>query len=879
MFLALKVKIGLLFLLQTFCLSLMAQSTENLDLSADYEEAPLVTILEELEEKYGLTFSYLANTLEAKTVTYRFRNAGWKEVTDFLFRRSGIEVKVLDGGYVVLTNLPESARRPQEVCLRVLDEAGQPLPFVTVSLNGKEQSFYSDNDGWCRRKFQAANTDSLHLDFIGYDPISIPLTTINAGQCPAQKMTASGIDLISIIVLEYLTEGIDATPEGREVRFKPNQIAAVPGFTETALYRAVQLLPGVNSSDETAGDLSIRGGTRDQTQVLWDGINIYAPGHYFGMISYFTPELVEEVRAWRGQADATFGGRLSGVVEMTTDRKITNRPQAGANLNLTHGGAYLKLPLLKNKSDIHISARSSFNGLLGSPTYTSFQKQVFQGNNTTAGFIQSEELDSLILDEQTFSFTEYNGRWQFNPGKKTQITLSAFTQQDAFQFEFEAEESIVFFNEINSQNDGASLTIKQQLAPDKSLRLQTTLTEQGNSSSEGLYFGFGEFSLLRQSGISELSVRLDYDQVLEKQHTLKLGLQAQRMESFLLFGQNDGADTLILAEQAGQESISLIGYGAFTWRPNTSFQADAGLRTVFYKPTGEVYPEPRLTTSYRLDKAWTLKAGFGVNHQFFNEIVELNEDDFSVTTPLWALADDDEFTAPKARELTLGLLWKQKGWLLDVEAYDKQIANLSSVNLIGLVDEPEELDFLASGASRSKGIDILLKKRYQNFTSWGIYTLSRSDWSFPEASGDSEAFFPAQNDVRHRFKWVSAFQTNRWLLSLGWQFNSGARFTPFQQEIDDFTGEISIERDDLNSGRLPNFHRLDFSAFYQWGKTEKAPGLHGKIGLSLLNLYGRENTLGAGLGDQFDDFETEEALLVRNGLGFTPNLTLSIGWQ
>ena len=261
------------------------------------------------------------------------------------------------------------------------------------------------------------------------------------------------------------------------------------------------------------------------------------------------------------------------------------------------------------------------------------------------------------------------------------------------------------------------------------------------------------------------------------------------------------------------------------------------------------------------------------------EIVELDEDDFSVTTPLWALADGDDFTVPKARELTVGVLWKQKGWLLDVEAYDKQVSNLSSVNLIEVIDEEVELDLLESGSSRSRGIDILLKKRYQQFTSWGIYTLSKSDWSFPEAFSNSDAFFPAQNDVRHRFKWVTAYQTNRWLLSLGWQFNSGARFTPSRQEIDDSTGEIVVERDDLNSGQLPNFHRLDFSAFYQWGTTGKDRGLRGKVGVSLLNLYGRENTLGAGLENQFSDFEDDSTLLLRNGLGFTPNLTLSIGWQ
>ncbi|MEM6770460.1 MAG: TonB-dependent receptor plug domain-containing protein [Bacteroidota bacterium] len=303
-------KFGLILLLQALCWSLAGQSTPKLNLTADYQDVPLTEILQKLEQQHGLTFSYLANILEAKSVTRRFQNAGWQEVSDFLFRRLGIDVQVLDGGYVVLTTLPPDVRRPQDVCLRILDETDTPLPYVTASINGKEQSFYSDAKGWCRQTLRAADTDSLRLEFIGYAPVNLPLTAINSGRCPEQKMAPSGIDLTSIIVLEYLTDGIDATPEGREVRAKPNIIAAIPGFTENELYRSVQLLPGVNSSDETAADLSIRGGTRDQTQILWDGINIYAPGHYLGMISYFTPELVEDIRIWRGQADATFGGAV-----------------------------------------------------------------------------------------------------------------------------------------------------------------------------------------------------------------------------------------------------------------------------------------------------------------------------------------------------------------------------------------------------------------------------------------------------------------------------------------------------------------------------------------------------------------------------------------
>ena len=68
--------------------------------------------------------------------------------------------------------------------------------------------------------------------------------------------------------------------------------------------------------------------------------------------------------------------------------------------------------------------------------------------------------------------------------------------------------------------------------------------------------------------------------------------------------------------------------------------------------------------------------------------------------------------------------------------------------------------------------------------------------------------------------------------------------------------------------RLPDYHRLDLAANYnfEWGASR------GTIGLSLFNLYGRNNVW-------YREFDlTEGDLLVTdiNYLGFTPNLRFRI---
>jgi len=305
------------------------------------------------------------------------------------------------------------------------------------------------------------------------------------------------------------------------------------------------------------------------------------------------------------------------------------------------------------------------------------------------------------------------------------------------------------------------------------------------------------------------------------------------------------------------------------------------MRLQYYEPTAQWYPEPRLSGSYQFHKIWRAKASFGVNHQFLNEIIELDLESLGGSTPIWVLANGEEVSLPSSREYNFGLIGQKNAWLIDLEFYHKRVSNLSSLEL--LTRNVGQTMFNVAD-SRSIGMDLLLKRRWGPVRSWIIYTLSRVEARFPEIGN---GFSPADNDQRHQLKWVGTYEKNSWLLSLGWQFRSGARFTEVDN-IDEPPGEefsnafeIDFSRG-INTGTLPNYHRLDFSVFYSWGKQSK--GLFGKIGLSALNIYGRENPLSISYVP-FPDFteEGEEIIVWREiekfGLGFTPNLSLSIRWR
>jgi hypothetical protein len=270
-----------------------------------------------------------------------------------------------------------------------------------------------------------------------------------------------------------------------------------------------------------------------------------------------------------------------------------------------------------------------------------------------------------------------------------------------------------------------------------------------------------------------------------------------------------------------------------------------------------------------------LKAAYGENHQFPLEIIQLNPQQVSGTLPLWTLADGDRVQVPTSREVSAGFSGQPGTWLFDLEVYHKRVENISTLNTT-----VRERDF-TSGDSRSYGLDLLVRKRWKKLRGWVIYSLSRTDWRFPDTR--KSAYFPADNDRRHQLRLMGSWQNERWSFTAGWRVHSGQRYTaPEEVELRRGQTIARLRPGPTNGAALPVFHRLDASAFYTW-TPPRATNWRGNIGLSLLNIYGRENYLAR----QYLLRDTEQSSLNRFqstafdkiALGFTPNLTVRVGFR
>ena len=166
----------------------------------------------------------------------------------------------------------------------------------------------------------------------------------------------------------------------------------------------------------------------------------------------------------------------------------------------------------------------------------------------------------------------------------------------------------------------------------------------------------------------------------------------------------------------------------------------------------------------------------------------------------------------------------------------------------------------------------LAQKRFGSFSGWVSYTLGKVDYTFPDFNDGNP--FPATQDRRHEFKVIGTYKVGKWDLSATWIYASGQAYTAPESQyyitLLDGQSESYIHVSDKNAYRLPDYHRLDLSAAFNF--ITKSYG--GQFGLSIFNAYNNENVW-------YRKYDLESAPIVVTDvtmLGITPTLFFKINF-
>ncbi len=833
-----------------------AQETRTI---LEYDKVPLTKVLLDLEEIYKVRFSYKADLLEDKVVSLKTHEINLQEILRVLENDTKVSIKSIDDRYFIVSEAKVV------LCGYLRDERdNSPIVGASIFDSNNTRGAVSDDDGFFKLEKVPRNA-TITISFLGYQTLEMGGKDSNQEDCPIYPMIPEFEELQEVVVREYLAKGISKSNDGA-ITTNPQQQEILSGLAEPDVLQSAQLLPGIESPSETATGLYIRGGSPDQNLILWDGIKMYSSDHFFGTLSAFNPYIVKEMKVYRSGAQPEYGDRISGVLDIKLEDELPTKLKGAIGFNLTHADAQLKVPI-SEKVGLIVSTRRALTDVFDSPTFNRFSDKVFQNTRVRRNqeFFEPEFTNST----EEFYFFDLALKTLAQISNKDKLTLSTLLTRNKLDYSF----SDVDFADNSSdlldvENFGVNAKWEHKINNVSSLNFQSYF-----SSYQLGYNGVDEntaFSetVTKDNAIEEFGASLRHQWNIGKNWSLSNGFQMFNNKVDFTLRVNDFTE----GESASNNSHSLFQNAVFK---TSKGQVQLGLRSTYYSIIKRFLVEPRAYAEQKVASHFSLKASAERRVQSISQILELATFAFGLENQVWALANGDDIPLLTSAQFTGGFLWNFSGWNLDVDAYYKNTQGLTSFTR-GF--QTTTLDF-SEGKSKTMGVDVFLKKKWKRYSTWLGYTFSDTNFEFEQLNNGND--FPGNNDIAHSLTWSHFYHWKNLQFSLGWKYRTGIPFTEATGTVTDGESTI-IEYGELNAGRLPDYHRLDASLSYEF-KLAKARDVRGRLGFSLLNLYGRQNILRKDFDlFQVTDSEGNQNIVLeentRLSLGTTPNLVLRINF-
>ncbi len=835
-------------------------SQEKKELSFDNVE--LTIALAKIESAFNIKFSYNSDIVENKHFSFS-QLSTLEEVLFAIELQTNITSEKINNRYYILKKKDSFL-----ICGYIKNiSSNEPIEGASILNTSKKAGTSSNSEGYFELLIN--EEEIIEVSFLGYETQNFPSNYFNTNKCKDIYLIEDTFDIQEVIISEYLTTGITKNKDG-SITIIPKGLGILPGLTEPDILQNIQVLPGVKSPNETASELFIRGGTPDQNLILFDGIKMYYSGHFFGMISAFNPYIVKDINFYKGGAKARFGNRISGVIDISTKENNTNEVKGGFGFNLTHADAYLNTKIT-DKLGVVISARRSITDAIETKTFDKFSKKVFQNTKISNGNRVFEE-DVVTNVKDLFYFNDYYVKLKYNPSEKDEFSFSNISVKNKLEYEFLIEEFDELSNDkLNINNTGFNFLWNHKTSSNFSYNISSYYSDF-NLDYEGtnLYIDEVQNKTIKKNTVKDFYLGVQAKWKLSDFKNLSFGYQFSNNKVGYTLGyenvffENDNFNDVVSETNNTHTLYSEYEINEDKW------YLSLGARTNYYSILDKLYFEPRIEVQRKINPRLNLNFSVEQNRQTLSKIIEFNTSSFGLENEIWVLANKKDKSILKSHQFSTGLNYRKNNWNIDFEGYYKKIEGLTSLTN-GFTTSTNNY---SEGESEIVGLDILIKKKINNYRTFMSYSLTNNKSTFSAINNGNS--FRGNQDIRNSFSWSHSYKMKDFDFSLGWTIRTGIPYTNAEGLTTNDENNTVINYEKVNAERLPNYHRLDFSAYYkfQFTKSEKWKG---KFGLSVLNIYDKQNILNRDYDIRFDDNGVETLqILDRYSLGITPNLVFRV---
>lgn len=808
------------------------------------QNTSLKTAIAQLEEAYGLLFSYEEAAVSGTMVSVQIKTDDLDYLLETLLKSTTLNYEQVDHRFIML--LPKGEQTSTDpvthrFCGYVRDSlSGNTLAYANVYLKRAKVGDSTDDKGYFSFTGTITPQDTLIVSYVGYEDQRFLVQDFLSTSCPQITLSFTDFGENLVVVTDYLTKGVSLGNQGFSTDLKPANLPVLPGQVDPDVLQSLQFLPGVSSADGTLSNINIRGGTPDQNLILWEDIPIYHSAHYFGSISAFNPFAVDEINVFRGGFGADYGGRIAGIIDLKTEALNKSGLRGGTGSNLYSAFGHAQLTNQSRRQGVNVSLRRSQVGSWQAPFFNELryrgQQQVLRGD------IPPDELPPGIEITDEFQFWDVQLKYTAKVSDRDELNLAglyAYNRFDSRVYIPPEGASYIDGQEVNHQ--GWKAEWQRQWTPAWQTILFITSTNYNYDYAFVKDFddperidGRGQ----RDNEITEQQLRWAASYTRPLQGQLDFGYQLNRYQNdFYILEREEEVD---LANQSGGvDALLHTLYATYNTAEQKQTGLRAGLRTNYYTNDDAIYWEPRLQFWHQLNADWRLTVATGQYHQFLSQLTEFKGAGNGISNPIWILADDRRVSVLSSFQAQVGLIYRKNNWLIDGQLYRKRSKGMSAL-AIGLLAGPQQ--GFDQGSSQVYGLDLLVKKRWGGFSSWLSYSLSEVNFEFPTFFDPQ---FPASYDQRHQLKWANVLEWKDWTFSLGWQWGSGLPYSlmrDFDLRPNPSGNGVNVVPiyDAYNGQRLRSLHQMDASVMYKVRRKD-SPRWTGVIGLSLINIYDQAN--------------------------------------
>lgn len=717
----------------------------------------------------------------------------------------------------------------------VLDVSNsEPLPGASVYWeNNVASGVVTQLDGSFEIKLVELPAN-LVISFIGYEKSNRNILKKDLGKKVKFFLSPNEMALDEILIQELRPDEQVKNLETGKVRLPIASIKNIPAlFGEVDLLRSLQLLPGVQTAGEGTTGLFVRGGSADQNLVQIDGAPVYNPSHFFGFFSVFNPDALDEVELYKGNMPASFGGRLSSLIDVSLKEGNREQIRGEGGIGTISSRLTVDGPLFGDKSSFVISGRR---------TYADVFIQAFGNEDIRDNRLNFHDLSGkfafYLNDRDKLTFSTYQGRdflglsEDFGLGWSNWVSSAKWNRNISDNYFFDLEAYHSTYNYFVEFDD-----------PDTGFEWKNRLSETG--------------------------IKAQWTKLNNDQFTTYWGIHSQ-FYHFAPIELNPAPGSAIesIATNAKNGVLNNI-FAGMTYNFNPKLSAEVGLRWGLFNQIGRgvdyIYEgdtpvfneiitdsisydafqnikfyqglEPRMAFRYLINDQFSLKTAYNRNFQY---VQVASNSSAGLPIDRWILAG--RYVPPiRSDQISLGAFrnFDNNRWEFSVEGYYKDFRNVIDLKngAAVLFTDNVETEILI-GDGWAYGLEFLLRKNIGKTTGWLAYTWSRT-WRRIEGISDNQQYNPRYdrpNDVtlvlNHEF-------SPAWSAGLTFVYTTGQAVSfPIGTYLSD-NQQVGLYPELRNADRFPNYHRMDASI--SWKNPNKGKKWRGSWNFSVYNLYGRKN--------------------------------------